>query len=428
MPERQSNLRSEAVQDILTAVPSWMIRWGNTLIMVLLMLFFLLSWIIKYPDIIDATALVTTETPPQKEYARVGGKLKHILVSNSEAVIPSQDLAVIENTANYEDILYLKSIIDTLSYTKERFDFPINDIPLLFLGEVDNQFAIFENNYIEYHRNRKLKPFHNKELNQILSQAEIKNRLANLNTQLTIQKKELTFQESDYNRYKSLFDKGVISEQEFEQKELVYLRSRRSFKALVNSISQLRETLVSSSTNYEIEKTNQSGKDIRLIRSVIHSYNQLKKAIYDWESTYVLKSEINGNVSFLDFWSINQQVKPNDLIFTIIPAENDKHIAKLKIPALNSGKIKVGQRVYLELDKYPENEFGKLTSVIHKISAITDESDNYLIDVILDEKLLTTYGKEIPYQSDMLGNANIVTEDLRLLERFFNQLRSIFNN
>ncbi len=426
MPEIQQNVRSEAVQDILTAVPSWMIRWGNTLLLLLLVLFILLSWLIKYPDTIQAIALVTTEVPPQKEYAQIGGKLKHILISNNDTVARSQDLAVIENTADYQDVLYLKSIIDTLTYSKERFDFPIHQIPLLFLGEMDDDYAIFENNYSNYDRNRKLNPFDIKRQNESLSQYEIRKRLGNLTVQQSIQQKELNYIRTDFDRHRELFEKGVISQQEFEQKKIFQLQAERNFKTVSNTIEQLRGTLISTSNSFKIEEGNQGAEDIRLLRNTIQSFNQLKKAIYDWEATYILRSETNGTVSFLNFWNINQQIKPDDLIFTIIPSNNKGLIAKLKIPALNSGKLLVGQKVYLELEKYPETAYGKLASTIHSISAVTDEDGNYLVDVLLDKRLITTYGKEIPFQSEMRGKAEVITEDLRLLERLFYKIRGIF--
>jgi hypothetical protein len=43
-------LRSEGVQDILTRPPHWMIRWGNTIIFIILLLILLMSYIIKYPE------------------------------------------------------------------------------------------------------------------------------------------------------------------------------------------------------------------------------------------------------------------------------------------------------------------------------------------------------------------------------------------
>ena len=63
----QPPLRSEEVQEILTAVPNWMIRWGNTLVFLLIILFFGITCFIKNPYIISAEAIVTTFEAPQKE-------------------------------------------------------------------------------------------------------------------------------------------------------------------------------------------------------------------------------------------------------------------------------------------------------------------------------------------------------------------------
>ena len=76
-------LRSEEVQDILTRVPHWMIRWGSTLFLGLIVMILALSWIIKYPDKITSTALVTTEIPPQKEYARITADIEACLLYTS---------------------------------------------------------------------------------------------------------------------------------------------------------------------------------------------------------------------------------------------------------------------------------------------------------------------------------------------------------
>ena len=47
-------LRSEQVQEILTKIPHWMIRWGNLLILIILLLVLLFSYFIKYPDVNSA--------------------------------------------------------------------------------------------------------------------------------------------------------------------------------------------------------------------------------------------------------------------------------------------------------------------------------------------------------------------------------------
>ena len=45
-------LRSEEVQEILEKVPHWMIRWGNVLFLALIVLLLVISWFVKYPDVI----------------------------------------------------------------------------------------------------------------------------------------------------------------------------------------------------------------------------------------------------------------------------------------------------------------------------------------------------------------------------------------
>ena len=37
------DLRSEEVQEILTKVPNWLIRWGNTLFLLIIMMLFLMK-------------------------------------------------------------------------------------------------------------------------------------------------------------------------------------------------------------------------------------------------------------------------------------------------------------------------------------------------------------------------------------------------
>ena len=79
-------LRSEEVQEILTKVPNWIIRRGNALFLILILLLLFISWLIKYPDIIASEAIITTEIPPQKEYAVISGKFDTLFVKDNQKV------------------------------------------------------------------------------------------------------------------------------------------------------------------------------------------------------------------------------------------------------------------------------------------------------------------------------------------------------
>ena len=420
-------LRSEEIQEILTRVPHWMIRWGNFLFLSLILILLLISWFVKYPDIILTDALITTMIPPQKEYSKITAKLNIILVKNNQDVKKNQSLAILENTANYKDVLILKSIIDTLTVNTKNFYFPLENLPILFLGDIDSKYTLFENNYIEYQLNKELKPFSYEVIANNYSISELKKRLISLKSQQKINKTELNLKNKSLSRQNFLFSKGVISLQDYENKQLEYEQAKRNYKNFESSISQIREAISNANKTFKGNEIREIKEERNLLKNVIQSFNQLKKAVKDWEFLYVFKSTINGNVAFLDSWSVNQTVNQGDLVFTIIPSNNSGFIAKLKAPILNSGKIKVGQKVNIKLENYPEIEFGVINGVIENVFLIPDKEDFYLVNVTLPKDLITSYKKTLDFKQEMRGTAEIITEDLRLIERFFYQFKKVLS-
>lgn len=418
-------LRSEEVQEILTKVPHWMIRRGSVLFLSLIIMVLALSWFVKYPDVIVSEAIITTQIPPQKEYANSTGKIDVILVSDNESITNNQPLAVLENSAKYQDVFLLKSVIDTIKIKTKTFHFPINNLPVLFLGDIDSDFALFENSYIQYKLNEELAPYSNEAVANRFSVSELKRRLANLKVQKDLNASELQFKKKGLERNKTLFEKGVISTMEYENKQLEYLQAERNYKNMSVSISQINEAISNASNNLKGTEINKAKEEMVLLKNVIQSFNQLQKSIKDWEMRYLLQSNIDGNVSFLNVWTQNQNVTQGDLVFTIIPSENFSFIAKLKTPAQNSGKIEVGQKVNIKLENYPDTEFGTLQGIVKGISLIPDSEGFYLIDVTLPQTLTTSYNKEIEFKHEMRGVAEIITEDLRLIERFFYQFKKL---
>jgi multidrug resistance efflux pump len=421
-------LRSEHVQELLEAVPNWMIRYGNILIFGFILMFLTLSWFIKYPDIIASEAQITTKLPPQKKYAQVTGKLDTILITDNEILKEGSILAVIGNTANFEHVLLLRSAVDTIKLNNKNFTFPLDEQPILFLGDIDSEYALFENSYIEYQLNKELDPFKNEQTGNQFSKSQLYSRLRTLESQKLTNKAELAYQKKDLERQQTLFEKGVIAKQTLESKELTYLQAERNFANIDASISQIREAIGNANTNEVSTSIKKTKEDISLLKNVIQSFNQLKRALRDWEMRYAITSDIDGTVAFAKIWTENQTVNQGDLLFTIIPEQNSSYIAKLKTPARNSGKIKTGQTANIKLENYPDNEFGTIKGKIESISLLTDEDGFYLITVLLPSKLTTSYNKEIPFRHEMRGSAEIITEDLRLIERFFYQLNNVFKN
>lgn len=420
-------LRSEEVQDILTRVPHWMIRWGNVLILFIIVLIFLFSWLIRYPDIITTEITITTQIPPEKLVANSSGKIEKIFVEDRTNVSENTPLAVIENPADYNDVFLLKSVVDSIKINNNDFIFPLEKLPVLNLGTIESAYAVFEKDYLAYKLNKDLEPYQIEITAQNIETSQQHERLKLLIGQKEIGQKELQYKKTELNRYKSLYEKGVISAQEWEQKNVEYLQQEKSNNSLQSQISQLRSSLNDLNRNKKTTTINQSKDDINLLRNVILSFNQLKKSITEWELTYVLRSSISGQVSFMQIWTENQTINSGEDTFVIIPQTQSDFIGKIKAPALNSGKIKTGQEVNIRLANYPDREFGIIKGKIKSISLTPDKENNLLIDVTLPDGLETSYDKEIIFQQEMTGTADIITEDLRLIERLLYQFRDMFS-
>lgn len=425
MPENKKlELRSEEVQEILTRMPNWMIRWGNFVILSILIIVLFVSWFIRYPDIISTQIVITTTIPPQKLITKTSGKIEALLVKDRIIVTKNTPLAVIENSANYKDVFFLKKITDTININKSSFPFQL--ISSAQLGDIESSFAIFQKEYSADELNRKLQPYKVDGTANNLEEIQLKERLNLLESQKSINQNELELGKLDLDRYQTLFNKGIVASQELEKHKLTFLQTEKEYKNLLSTISSLKSTLNELKRSSETTQINESKENVNLERNVIQAFFQLKKAIKDWELNYVLRSSIEGKVAFLQVWTENQTVNAGDNIFAIIPTNQFSYIGKLKAPAQNSGKIKVGQNVNIRLANYPDREFGIVEGKIKAISLTPDKDGNLLIDVSLPKGIQTSYKKQIVFQQEMSGNADIVTEDLRLLERLLYQFRDIF--
>ena len=419
-------LRSEEVQEILTRVPNWMIRWGTVLIFGIIMMLFFVSWLIKFPDVISTQIIITTNIPPEKLVAKVSGKIESILVNDKSNVKENAPLAVIENSANFSDVSKLKAITDSIDIDKNPF--PFDKFKNTQFGEIESAFAIFQKESIADDLNKNLKPFQVNGSAQGYEAIQIRERLSLLESQKSINQNELVLQKTDLDRNQSLFQKGIIAAQELEKHKLNYLQVERNYKSLLSTISSLKSSLIELNRNSKTNSINENKENINLERNVIQSFYQLKKAIKDWELNYVLRSSMAGKVSFMQIWSENQLVTAGENVFSIVPTTKTGYIGKLKAVALNSGKIKLGQNVNIRLANFPDREFGILKGKIKNISLTPDKDGNLLIDVSLSNGLKTSYKKQITFQQEMSGSAEIITDDLRLIERLLYQFRSIFRS
>ena len=114
MPDDRQNIeiRSGEVQEILGGVPSRLVRYGILVFIAIFSLIIIFSFVFHYPDILRSKIVVTTENPPATLVARATGKIDQLFVSDKEKVEAGDIIALIENPANYIDVLQLQQLIN----------------------------------------------------------------------------------------------------------------------------------------------------------------------------------------------------------------------------------------------------------------------------------------------------------------------------
>jgi multidrug resistance efflux pump len=422
--ENDIELRSEEIQEILTRAPRWMIRWGSLIIMIILASVLIFSFFIKYPDLISTEIVITTNIPPEKLLAKSSGRIQEILVINQQEVKANTPLAIIENSARSSDVIRLKECLDTIGV--DRFVFPYETFLMMDLGEIHTDYMIFEKDYIAFDLHRSLNPHSIHNLALAREKEQLVQRYRILTDQVQLEQKEIEIKTEGLNRDKKLFDKGVIARNEWENKRLDYIQAEKSLKNLSSQLSQARSSMNDLNKTQSSSVLNKTRDDINLERTAYQSFSQLRKSIQDWERKYVIRSSIAGRVSFMQIWGVNQSIVAGNQVFTVVPSGNIDFIGKAKAPARNAGKLKVGQVVNIRLANYPDQEFGIIKGKVKSISLTPDSEGNLLIDISLPNGIETSYDKKIEFQQEMSGSADIVTEDLRLIQRFFYQFKDIF--
>lgn len=419
---------TEEIQQILGSPPSWLLRWGITLVFVAVLVLLAITWLVKYPDIVPAQVTITTQNPPIRVFAKSSGKIDTLLVGNQQAVVGGQVLAILDNTTNWQDVLTLENYLEKSA--KNSFDKAPPEG--LSLGALQNAYSTLVQNVKDY------KYYHSQNISY--QKAESLERqighLKVLNESLGKQRKtfetEVDIARRNLERNRSLLKDGMISAQELEQTETAYLQHKRQLESLgagiINNDIQIGQLEVQILELRQVRDENLHAK----VRVLAEDTKRLQSEVEGWKQNNTITAPISGKVSLSKLWTSKQFINANEELMAIVPgASSGRVFAKATMPVSGSGKVRLGMKANILLDNYPSKEFGTIAAEVERISLVPDkgqEGDFYLLELSLTNELLTSYGREIPFRQEMQGTANIVTKDRRILERIFEQLMDVVKN
>ncbi|MEI8224860.1 MAG: HlyD family efflux transporter periplasmic adaptor subunit [Bacteroidota bacterium] len=413
-------LYSDPVKEIMGNPPGKILRWGTTVLFLVLVLFILFAWLIRYPDTIPAPVEITTINPPVTLVTKITGLIKYLYVKEREKVTAGQLLAVMETTASMDDIELLKQTIDTIKKPESLSSQLLPDFSKL--GELQVFYASFLKNLSDLN-DYNVNDFYGSKITSLTDEINgIQEYIGRLIVKEKLYSENQKLEAKKYKRDSSLYAGKVIPESELE----------RSYQSLIRVNIELQQVrLDHSAKSIEKAEKRQFLQDYRIKRleerekliSVLgESFLNLKAQVNIWENNYLLISPVDGIVSFTRFWSANQSVVKDEPVINVVPLETGNFLGRINLKMQRSGKVKPGQLVNIKLSGYPYLEYGMVRGVV-KSKSLVPSGDSYIIEIDLPEGLTTLYGIKLDFTQNMQGIAEIITEDIRLLQKIVNPFR-----
>lgn len=427
---KEIELRSAEVQEVMSRIPPWILRRGITLLFIIVLLLLIGSWFFKYPDVIQAEITVTSEEPPASVIARSTGKIDEIYAENGQEVTRGEPLAVIQNPASTVDMLSLLKSMEGWKSSGYNLDktpelFPSQSVSL---GSIQTVYAAFLNSLNDYKNYRELNYYPQKIASQKEQLATQREYFRRIMEQIPVVREQFHTSQSIFNRDSVLFAKEVISGNEYELSKNSYLQSKQAYLSFNASLKQ-SELLLMQGEESLLDLQQQASELESKYRLSLHNATEaLNAQIKAWEHDCLMVSPITGIVNQMGVWSNNQNVTVGETVFTVIPSGQDNPKGKALLPVRGAGKVKVGQRINVRINNFPDQEFGYLIGKVNSISSVPTAEGFYVVEVDFPRGMETNYRRTLPISRQMQGMADIITDDLRLIERFFMPLKKILKD
>ncbi|MBC7777631.1 MAG: HlyD family efflux transporter periplasmic adaptor subunit [Phycisphaerae bacterium] len=425
-------LRSEEVQEILGTPPSWLVRWGTFFVLLGFAFLMCVAWFVRYPDMVTSDKLsITTAEPPVEVVARTDGRVALLLTKDTALVVEKQPLAVLQNTARYADVHRLDLLVAQWQNLSMEGFRQLRYPDSLSLGELQSDYAVFVRDLEDFKFGRESRS------SSVQSNiGSIQMQIKQLEQSITFEQKALKRSNEDlkiaevfYERQKDLFKQGIISEINLEEERQKVSSIANERDVHESNILEKNREVISLRSNINSanfgQQENTSSSSTRLLASL----HALRSGIDKWTQTYVLVAPLAGRAVFNGL-TLQQFVREGEIVMTIVPQNQDEIVGRVLLAVEKSGKVTKGLPVIMKLDNYPYQEFGTISGRVASKSAVPKNREYTIkidsIQISSSGKLLTSFQKEIPFEQQLLGTAEIVTNDKGFLERVLEQVTSGF--
>ncbi len=435
MPHEYNNstgeliVHSNAMNDIISYKPNWIVRNGIMLFLCIISLMVALTFFIEYPDIVYAKAKLVSINPPVALKAKVTGKLTKLYVQEHDSVQRGTVIAVMESIAAPEKVVAVTEAIDGMKRLLNSSEIEMamkyfdeaslktgwgND-----LGEVQEDFYRFATAYREF-RQYLSNGFYLRKKAMLDADITFLQRLhSNLLQQNKILQEDVSLATTTFKANESLSKDKVISSLDYRNEKSKLLSKSMSLPQLAASLIA-NEAAMHEKRKEVLQLENEIAQQKN---AFIQSVNSFSAALSQWQSLYLIKAPVSGRVVFSDFVQENQNYVISQTLCLIDPV-NSQYFAQVQIRQENFGKINIGQDVLLKLPAYPYQEFGLLKGTLSFIAVVPTDS-GFIGKIAFKNGLYTNQQKQLQYREGLMADAEIITSARKLSDRIFESFNAL---
>lgn len=425
-----SHTASDDVQDILGTPPSWILRRGAGVAVLAVLLLLLAGWLVRIPESLQASATLQLNNAPVRVRLPQSVGQFTVFVNAGDSVQAESWLVARRTAANPLHVWKVRQVLtpmQTMSGVEvEQVELPENQR----LGRLQEPYERFRLSLQEF--------------NQVLRQGYDRQAAASVDEQMELVQSSIQILEEKLQREQRVLNvrrqELVQAQKLIREKEITYDAYSNKLEAKNEAGDEVRDIeLDLQREQQELERLKRMKLSVRQqavdgnydrLLTLRRDLRQLLDALNRWEAENITAAPIAGQVQLKGDY-VPGQLYRNEFqeILSIIPfgKRAEQFTALLRLRGERAGKVEPGQEVLIQLDGYPVSEYGFLRGTVQDRPYYAAEGDSFLsVDVVLDKKLVTTKGRELPYDFTMQGQAEIVIENERFLYQLFQGFVGLF--
>ncbi|GAA4272263.1 HlyD family efflux transporter periplasmic adaptor subunit [Aquimarina gracilis] len=339
-------------------------------------------------------------------YAPFNGIIDQKYITDGQKVTKGQNLLEVTTERGTKDSLSInQQLITRLEEQKANLEQRIIDETQVLDSESNRLTVILANHNSEYYQIRQ----------QLQSQGE-----------------QLQLIKNQWERYKTLREKGLVSEDELLIKRNAYFNAKTG----IDATKRLQINKQTEIANIQKQLEQSPLRKSNRLQELQQQFGQLEERLIELSNSrsYMIKAPVNGHITSTQV-NIGQNVSSAIPILTVIPENTILH-AELFLPSRAIGFVKKDQTVLMRYDAFPYQRYGlyegKIVqiaeAVIHPNEAsipVAMQEPVYRIKVALDVQNINAYGKKMRLQSGMSVAADIILEERSLGEWLLEPIYSL---